>query len=107
MYKQNTFLAIIPARSGSKGLKDKNIKKLCGKPLLAWSIESANNSKYIDEIAVSTDSNKYLKIAKEYGVNTPFLRPKELADDTTTTFDSIKHTIDYYKNVSQKEFEII
>ncbi|CUU67841.1 acylneuraminate cytidylyltransferase family protein [Campylobacter hyointestinalis subsp. hyointestinalis] len=107
MYKQNTFLAIIPARSGSKGLKDKNIKKLCGKPLLAWSIESANNSKYIDEIAVSTDSNKYLKIAKEYGVNTPFLRPKELAEDTTTTFDSIKHTIDYYKNVSQKEFDYI
>ncbi|TLD96480.1 acylneuraminate cytidylyltransferase family protein [Helicobacter jaachi] len=107
MFEGKRFLAIIPARSGSKGLPDKNIKSLCGKPLLAWSIESALDSKYIDEVVVSTDSSVYAEIAKDYGANVPFLRPKNLASDTTSTFDVLEHCIRFYKQNLQKEFDYI
>jgi len=107
MYKNKTFLAIIPARGGSKGLPGKNIKELCGKPLIAWSIDAALKSKYIDEVVVSTDYQDIADIAKKYGANVPFLRPDELASDTATSFDAVKHTIDFYKNEFQKEFDYI
>ena len=107
MYKEKTFLAIIPARGGSKGLPGKNIKELCGKPLIAWSIEAGLNSKYIDEVIVTTDSEEIANIAKTYGANVPFIRPKELATDTATSFDAIKHTIDFYKNNLNREFDYI
>ena len=107
MYKNKTFLAIIPARGGSKGLPGKNIKVLCGKPLIAWSIEAGLKSKYIDEVMVTTDSKEIADIAKEYGADVPFLRPKELATDTAPTFDVIKHTIDFYKEKLKKEFDYI
>jgi N-acylneuraminate cytidylyltransferase/CMP-N,N'-diacetyllegionaminic acid synthase len=107
MYKNKTFLAIIPARGGSKGLPRKNIKSLCGKPLIAWSIEAGLNSKYVDEVMVTTDNKEIADISKQYGANVPFLRPKELASDTATTFDAIKHTIDFYKKKLNKEFDYI
>ena len=107
MYKNNSFLAIIPARGGSKGLPGKNIKELCGKPLVVWSIEAGLNSKYLDEVMVSTDDEKIAEISKKYDANVPFLRPSELASDTATTFDTVKHTIDYYKNELKKEFDYI
>ena len=107
MYKDKTFLAIIPARGGSKGLPGKNIKELCGKPLIAWSIEAGLKSKYIDELVVSTDYQDIADIAKEYGANVPFLRPDYLARDTATSFDAVKHTIDFYKNELGKEFDYI
>ena len=107
MYQGHTFLAIIPARSGSKGLPDKNIKLLCGKPLLAWSIESALDSAYIDEVVVSTDSSVYADIAKSYGANVPFLRPESLSSDTTTTFDVLEHCIQYYKESLGKNYDYI
>lgn len=98
MYQNKTFLAIVPARCGSKGLPGKNIRELCGKPLIAWSIESGLSSSNIDEVVVSTDCEEIAKISKKYGASLPFLRPIELASDTATTFDAIKHTIEYYKN---------
>lgn len=107
MYQNKTFLAIIPARSGSKGLPNKNIKELCGLPLIAWSIKAGLESKYIDKVVVSTDSHEYAEIAKSYGAEVPFLRPKELSLDTSTTFESIKHTIDFYKNKLRQEFDYI
>jgi len=107
MYKNKTFLAIIPARGGSKGLPKKNIKVLCGKPLIAWSIEAGLKSKYLDEVMVTTDSQEIADISNQYGANVPFLRPDELASDTATSFDAIKHTIDYYKNELNKEFDYI
>ena len=107
MYKDKSFLAIIPARGGSKGLVGKNTKVLCGKPLIAWSIESGLKSKYIDEVMVSTDYQSIADIAKEYGANVPFLRPDELANDTAKSFDAVKHTIDFYKNELNKEFDYI
>ncbi|MGJ0323129.1 cytidylyltransferase domain-containing protein [Aliarcobacter cryaerophilus] len=107
MYKNKTFLGIIPARGGSKGLPGKNIKELCGKPLIAWSIESGLKSKYLDEVIVTTDSKDIANIAKQYGASVPFLRPDVLASDTATSFDAIKHTIEFYKNEMKKEFDYI
>lgn len=93
MYKNKTFLAIIPARGGSKRLPRKNVLDLCDKPLIAWSIESALKSKYIDKIVVSSDDDEILEISKKFGSDT-IKRPDFLASDTATTFDTIKHTID-------------
>ena len=97
------ILCIIPARSGSKGIPDKNIKKFHGKPLLAWSIIQAIKCKYKMKIIVSTDSEKYAKIAREYGAEVPFLRPKEISDDLSTDLEFLKYTVEtlellhYYK----------
>jgi len=107
MYKNKTFLAIIPARGGSKGLPGKNIKNLCGKPLIAWTIEKALKSKYLDEVMVTTDDKEIADIAKKYGANVPFLRPSELATDTATTFSVIEHTINFYKEKLKKEFDYV
>jgi len=87
------YVAIIPARGSSKRLPNKNILNLNGKPLIAWSIEAAKNSKKIDDIVVTSDSDKILDIAKKYNVKS-IKRPDFLASDTTTTFDAIKHTIE-------------
>ena len=83
-------IAIIPARSGSKGLKDKNIKELYGKPLIAYSIEVALNSNIFDEIMVSTDSEEYAVIARKYGANVPFFRSKENSSDSASSWDTVK-----------------
>jgi CMP-N-acetylneuraminic acid synthetase len=88
-------LAIIPARSGSKSIPNKNIKEYCGKPLIAWTIEQAKKSRLITDIIVSTDSEEYKKVAETYGVTVPFLRPKELSDDNSTDYEFMKHTIDW------------
>jgi len=93
MYKDKTFLAIIPARGGSKRLPRKNVLDLSGKPLLAWSIEAGLKSQYINTVVVTSDDNEILGISKEFGAKT-IKRPEELASDTATTFDTIKHTID-------------
>lgn len=76
--------AIIPVRSGSVGLKDKNIRLLGGKPLVAWAIEAAKKSKLVDKVIVDTDSEKYAEIARSFGAETPFMRPPDLAEDVPT-----------------------
>ena len=88
--KQNKkeVCAIILARSGSKGLKNKNLRDLDGKPLISYTINDAKKSKYIDKIIVSTDSEEIAKVANEFGAETPFLRPKELSSDMTTSEES-------------------
>ncbi len=91
-----TFLAIIPARGGSKRLPRKNILDLEGKPLIAWSIEAGLKSKYINDVVVSSDDEEILNISNKYGAIT-IKRPDELAEDTSSTFDTIKHTIDNMK----------
>lgn len=90
-------LAIIPARSGSKGLKDKNIKLLNGKPLLAYSIEAAIESKMFDTIMVSTDSLEYADIAMKYGADVPFLRSLEMSSDKASSWDTVKEVLSNYK----------
>ena len=106
MYNNKKILAIIPARGGSKGLPSKNIKPLCGKPLIGWSIEQAQASEYIDEIFVSTDSREIATVAERFGIKVPFLRPSELATDTSPSSAFVLHTIDYYRNKGQ-EFDYI
>lgn len=107
MYKNRTFLVIIPARGGSKGLPGKNIREICGKPLIAWSIEAGVKSSYADEVMVTTDYQEIADISKEYGANVPFLRPDFLASDTSTSFDAVKHVIDFYKTELNREFDYI
>lgn len=104
MINGESVIAIIPARSGSKGLPGKNIRVLCGKPLIAWSIEAGLASKYIDVVVVSTDSQKIASIAREFGASTPFIRPPDLATDEATSFDVIKHTLDYYESELNSSF---
>lgn len=96
MQKGKTFLAIIPARGGSRRLPRKNVLDLAGKPLIAWSIEAGLDSKYIDKVIVSSDDEEILNISKQFGAET-IIRPDELANDTATTFDALKHTIENIK----------
>ncbi|MBW9155776.1 acylneuraminate cytidylyltransferase family protein [Clostridium sp. FP2] len=98
MYKNKRFLAIIPARGGSKGIPNKNVMAICGKPLIAYTIEAGKKSKYIDEIIVSTDSDVIKVIAQQYGAVVPFLRPEELSSDSAKSIDVVIHAIDFYKN---------
>ena len=91
-------LAVIPARSGSKGLKNKNIRNLCGHPLIAWTIKKAKQSKYIQKVVVSTDSEKISNIAKKYGAFVPFLRPKKYATDKANDFAVLDHALNFFKN---------
>ena len=91
------MIAVIPARSGSKGLPDKNIKLLAGKPLLSYSIEAALKANIFDTVMVSTDSERYAEIAKKYGAEVPFLRSEETASDAASTRDCIIEVLDKYK----------
>lgn len=101
MFGKQKILALIPARGGSKGIKDKNIISLAGKPLIAYSIEAAKKSKYIDSIVVTTDSEKIAEVAKRYGARVPFLRPAELAADTSKTIDAVLHAIKTLKSMGE------
>lgn len=91
------ILAIIPARGGSKRLPRKNIISLEGKPLIAWTIEETKKSKYITDIIVSTDDEEIAKIAKEYNVSVPFIRPDYLSNDKATSYDVVIHAIDFLR----------
>lgn len=99
-------IAIIPARSGSKGLKDKNIKMLNNKPLISYTIEAAIKSRLFDEVYVSTDSEKYAMIAREFGANVPFLRSQNLSSDTSSSMDVVKEALLKYKFCG-KEFDTV
>lgn len=94
-------IAIVPARSGSKGLKDKNIKSLHGKPMMVYSIEAAQKSGMFDCIHVSTDSNVYADIAKAAGADVPFLREEYLAGDNSSTWDAIRAVVRKYEESGQ------
>ena len=106
MYKGKRVLAIVPARGGSKGLPGKNIRPLVGKPLIGWTLESAKQSKYLDEIFVSTDSQEIADVAETFGVKVPELRPEELASDTATSASVVLYTIDYFRKHG-KDFDYI
>lgn len=86
-------IAVIPARGGSKRIPRKNIKEFCGKPMIAWAITSALESKLFDHVVVSTDDCEIADIAKKWGAETPFIRPIELADDITPTVPVVAHAV--------------
>jgi CMP-N,N'-diacetyllegionaminic acid synthase len=96
MYRDKRILALIPARGGSKGLPRKNILPLLGKPLIAWTIEQALASEFVDEVCVSTDDTEIAEVAAASGAPVPFMRPECLAADATPSIDVIRHALGHY-----------
>lgn len=96
MYQGKSFLGIIPARGGSKGVPRKNIRPLAGKPLIAWTIEQAKASRYLDRTIVSTEDEEIASVAKAYGGDVPFLRPEELARDDSPSIDFVLHAMEQF-----------
>lgn len=106
MIEKNKIVALIPARGGSKGIKNKNIIDLCGKPLISYTIQAALESKYIDKVIVSTDSQEIADVAIKYGAEVPFLRPGELASDTSKTIDAVMHAVGELEK-RKEEYDIL
>ena len=99
--------ALIPARSGSKGIKDKNIIDVLGKPMMAHSILQAIKSRYIDEVYISTDSEKYAEIAMRYGAKAPFLRPSDISGDLSTDYEVFEHFVGWIKEAGIRRPDIL
>jgi len=97
MIKNKRVLGIIPARKGSKGMKNKNIRLLLDKPLLSWPIKTLKETPEVDKIVVSTDSIKYKNIALKAGAEVPFLRPKNISSDKASSFSVLEHAINFLK----------
>ncbi len=95
-------LAVIPARGGSKRISDKNIRPFCGKPIIAYSIAAALESRLFDKVVVSTDSEVIADIARQFGAEVPFIRPAELADDFCGVVAVIKHAVEWYQQRGQQ-----
>lgn len=93
MINDKTVLAIIPARGGSKGVPRKNVRPLAGKPLVAWTIEEAKKSKYIDRLILSSEDDEIIGAARSYGCEVPFKRPQDLALDHTPGIDPVLHAL--------------
>lgn len=107
MINGKKVIAMVPARGGSKGLPGKNIREICGLPLLAWSVRAGRESRYVDEVMVTTDSDEIARIGKAAGANIPFLRPSVLAQDQSTSFGAIAHALDHYRTVLGKQFDYV
>ncbi|MEO8355854.1 MAG: acylneuraminate cytidylyltransferase [Chloroflexota bacterium] len=101
------ILALIPARGGSKGIPRKNIRNFAGYPLIAWSIAAAKQSALVTRVIVSTDDEEIAAVAREYGAETPFLRPVELAQDKTTDLPVFEHAIQWLEENEGYHPEII
>jgi CMP-N,N'-diacetyllegionaminic acid synthase len=104
MIRGQAVLALIPARGGSKGLPDKNVRPIGGKPLIAWSIEQAKQASCIAEVLVTTDSEAIAEVARRCGASVPFLRPAHLATDDAPTFGAVQHALDYLRAEEAREF---
>lgn len=105
MYGERKIMALIPARGGSKGIKRKNVRDLCGKPLIAYSILAAKESRYIDKIFVSTEDLEIAETAGKYGAEVPCLRPMQLAEDNSKTLDVVLHAVQNF--VDKKEYDAL
>jgi len=101
------IIALIPARSGSKGIPNKNIMSFKGKPLLAHSINYAKKCKFVSDIIVTTDSKEYCAIANAFGARTPFLRPNELSGDEVQDFPVVEHALKFLENEKNNEIDFI
>ncbi len=102
MIGRKRVLALILARGGSKGLPGKNLRSLCGKPLVAWSIDQARECEYVDNVIVSTDSDEIAMVSRSYGASVPFIRPPELAGDEASSMDAIFHALDTLENAGDE-----
>jgi len=101
------IMCLILARGGSKRIPQKNIKKLAGKPLIAYTIDCAKKSKYINRIVVSTDDKEIAKVAKKYGADVPFFRPDEISKDDSTELDAFKHALGWLRENEGYEPDLI
>lgn len=100
-------IAVILARSGSKGLPHKNIRELAGHPLMAYTIKAAQDSKVFDRVMVSTDSEEYAEIARKYGAEVPFLRSAENSGDRSSSWDAVKEVLGRYENELGETFDVV
>jgi len=107
MIRSEDILAIIPARGGSKGVPRKNIRKLGGKPLIAYTIEAALGSSFINDLIVSTDDEEIAKISRKWNVEVPFLRPKKFASDTAKAIEVVKHALLEMEKLNNHEYPVI
>lgn len=107
MTSEKRILAVIPARGGSKGIPRKNLADLGGRPLIAWTILAAKAALGLDRIIVSTDDADIAAIAKEHGAEVPFMRPSEIAGDTASATDVIKHALAYFHAEEGLEYEAV
>jgi CMP-N,N'-diacetyllegionaminic acid synthase len=107
MYNSKSAIALIPARGGSKGLPGKNIRPICGRPLIGWSIQRATESKYLDCICVTTDDATIADVARASGAEVPFLRPAELATDEAPTLAAVEHALNFYADKQGRSFDYV
>lgn len=107
MYKDKTILGVITARGGSKGIEKKNIKELCGLPLITYTIAAAKSSKHLTDCIVSTEDDEIASIAKEHGSRVPFMRPEDLARDESTSLDVLQHALEWLKENEDKTYDYV
>jgi CMP-N,N'-diacetyllegionaminic acid synthase len=107
MHKSSSLLAIIPARGGSKGLPNKNIRDCAGKPLIGWTVEAAKQVQDIDDVIVSTDSDAIAQACVAYGAKLPFMRPAELATDEASMLDVLQHAVLHHLDRQGKPFDYV
>ena len=107
MKKTLKVLGIITARGGSKGIPGKNIKELCGQPLIAYTIEAAQKSKLLSRCIVSTDSDEIAQVARKYGADVPFQRPASLAQDQSSSVDVVKHALTWLKDQNGERYDYV
>ena len=107
MFGSKKILSFIGARAGSKGLKNKNILDLAGKPLIAWTVEASLESKYVDRTLISTDGEQIAQVARDYGADVPFLRPAQLATDESLLDEAMQHGIQWLKKEEKRSYDYI
>ena len=107
MYKGKKILGVITARGGSNGIPVKNIKELCGKPLIAYSIEAAKASKYLTRSIVSTDYEDIADVARRFGADVPFLRPTELSGDKSSSISAVQHGLGWLKEYEGEQYDYL
>ena len=107
MTNKYKILGITLARGGSKGIKNKNIKLLNNKPIIYYTIREALKSKFLTSYIVSTDSKDIKIISEKYGANVPFLRPKKLSTDTSSSSDALKHAVNFMEKLNNTKYDFI
>jgi len=107
MISNKTTLAIIPARCGSKSIPFKNIVDLCGKPLIAYSIESAIESEVFEDLIVSTDCEEIASISKKLGARVPFMRPSKIATDSSSSLSVVQHCLEFLEKEEDKKYDFV
>jgi CMP-N,N'-diacetyllegionaminic acid synthase len=100
-------LGVIPARGGSKSVPKKNVVDLCGKPLIAYTIEAARNSELLDDFIVSTDCDEIASVARAFGADTPFIRPNELSTDHADSLGVVLHALEFMENQNKTRYDAV